>query len=697
VARFASYAASVLLAAALAAVTFGAQGGKELTRTTITEMAVIVACGLVIALSIVFGRRRPIYGATAVVAFGVLVAVTALSMLWSIVPDVSWQETSRITAYFFVFTAAVASVRLSPDGWGVALRGIAIAGGVILGYTLASRVWPGTLADNEIFARLGKPYGYSNAVGLTAAMILPVALWLGARRSGHAAGSVLAYPLTTILLAALVLSLSRSSIAAAIVGVALWLIFVPLRLRTLTVLAASGALATPVIVWAASRDAFSTYAVLLPTRESVAPEFGLLVLAMLVLATLVGLAAQFRLTRPPATRTRLRVGVAAAAAAILVPVVAAGALAATDSLPDPNETTEVSAEERSAAGGPRRLVSATSSRGEYWRDARAVFDERTLSGTGAGTFATARLQVRDDDLVVQHAHGYVVETMADLGIVGLVASGLALLAVLLAVARAIGLWRGMLRSRFDAERVGLVALALVAAVFGVQSALDWTWFVPGTTAIALVALGWLAGRGPLVRKEPEATAENAAEPTPSRTPRIVLAVAAVATALLAAWAAWQPERSDAASERALRLIGDDKLDEAADAAEDARDINRLAAEPLLVRAAVEDARGNQQATLDLLEQAVREHPAEPQVWARLADYQLHGLNRPHDAERTVRAALKLDPESPTLRRLFFESQARIRPTPPPPATPPVPPAGPPATPSPPPAAPPAAPAQPPGG
>ena len=54
------------------------------------------------------------------------------------------------------------------------------------GYALLTKVLPGVLDPDEIYARLREPFGYWNAVGLTAAMGVPGCLWLGARRDGHA-------------------------------------------------------------------------------------------------------------------------------------------------------------------------------------------------------------------------------------------------------------------------------------------------------------------------------------------------------------------------------------------------------------------------------------------------------------------------------------------------------------------------------
>src|SRR4051812_3317988 len=66
-----------------------------------------------------------------------------------------------------------------------------------------------------------------------------------------------------------------------------------------------------------------------------------------------------------------------------------------------------------------------------------------------------------------------------------------------AAARARGL-RGRDRGLpWDAERVGMAALVAVALVFGVSSAVDWTWFVPANAALGLLAAGWVAGRPPL--------------------------------------------------------------------------------------------------------------------------------------------------------------------------------------------------------
>ena len=60
--RHASSAASVLLGAALAAIAFVAKGGSDLATLTGVELALVIACALLIAAAVVHGRRGPLDG-----------------------------------------------------------------------------------------------------------------------------------------------------------------------------------------------------------------------------------------------------------------------------------------------------------------------------------------------------------------------------------------------------------------------------------------------------------------------------------------------------------------------------------------------------------------------------------------------------------------------------------------------------------
>ena len=75
-------------------------------------------------------------------------------------------------------------------------------------YGLATKVAPGWLAEDEIYARLREPYGYWNAVGITAAMGIPLCLWLGTR-PGPVLPAALAPPLLGLLIVTMLLSFSQ--------------------------------------------------------------------------------------------------------------------------------------------------------------------------------------------------------------------------------------------------------------------------------------------------------------------------------------------------------------------------------------------------------------------------------------------------------------------------------------------------------
>lgn len=647
--------ASLALGAGLAAVAFGAAGGTELESTTSVELGLLLVAGAVAATAVALARPAPAYGGTALVLFVALAALTGVSVAWSVAPELTWFESNKTLAYLAVFAGAVGLARLSPAGWPVVLKGLLVGAGIVTAYALASRVFPGALSDNELYARIGEPFDYWNAVGVTAALAVPPALWLGARRSGHPPANALAYPLLGLFIVALFLSFSRSALLAAGIGAALWLALVPLRLRSLAVLGVSAAGAAPVVAWALSRDAFTRDGMPPAVRETVAFEFGLFLVLMVLLLAAAGLGVGFLAARrPPSALLRRRIGIAGAAAAAALALLGAGYL----TFSDPGiggRISQLTNADATTTGGPERLTQASSSRARYWGEAGDVFADHPMRGTGAGTFGVARLRHRDDVLVARHAHGYVAQTASDLGVLGLLASFALAGAWLVAAARTLRLGRGGRGLPFGPERVGVAALALAVLVFGIQSTLDWTWFVPGSAVMALVAAGFVAGRGPL---DPQAGGLASLRRPPAA--RLAAAGLVALAALLAAWSAWQPARADRASDRALAALSRGDVAEAAREARHAYEIDPLSPKPLFVAAAVQRRAGREAEAAQTLERAVVEHAGEPEAWLRLATFQLEVLDRPDAALETLRGALYLDPRSRQAQTTFFEARERLR-------------------------------------
>src|SRR4051794_23007636 len=157
VSRYASWAASAALAAAFAAVAFVGKGGNELGRVTTLEVLLIVGGGIAAAIGVAYGRTGH-HGRGSLLLFGLLAALTAISIFWSIAPDLTWIESDRTFAYFAVFAAGGAVCRLPPGGAARLVRAGLGARGGLTPLPPPARVRPRQLGGPaEIFARLPQP------------------------------------------------------------------------------------------------------------------------------------------------------------------------------------------------------------------------------------------------------------------------------------------------------------------------------------------------------------------------------------------------------------------------------------------------------------------------------------------------------------------------------------------------------------
>jgi hypothetical protein len=684
---------ALLIATVLSWVAFMASGGLNLASMTAVEMALTIGSGLLAAGCVLVARTRTqASGAWPVALLLAFAALTALSVVWSVQPDASWQDAGRMFAFSAEFALAVMLARVAPGAWRWVLGGVVLAATVVCGWALLTKVFPNHLDARDPYARLRAPYDYWNAIGLTAAMGAIGCMWLGSRRSGHAPLSALAYPAMGIMLVTLLLAYSRGALAALAIGLLAWFAITPLRLRGAATLVVGAAGAAVVVAFAFSRHALSSDNVALAERTHAGHQLGVLLVAMLVVLTVAGVAICFQRERTPLTSAaRRRLGALALAVLALAMLGAVGALAASHrgltgsvshafhSLTDPHAPVPPNT--------PGRLTAIASVRARYWNEALKVFKAHPVLGSGAEGYATARLRYRTETLDVRHAHGFVVQTLADLGLAGL-ALVLALLVAWMAAAgrcthpfnrrwrrpaangaaTSIGIrWPSWQRApfRYSAERVGLLTMLALVVAFGVHSLVDWTWYVPGDACVALLCAGWLSGRGELRRAHADASAGDDTAPallTRGRAARDVgawvranprptaVAGVCVAAALIAAWAEWQPQRSVDASQHALALLARSPRDAEASARTGvARD--QLSAQALFTLATVQQARGSGEAARATLQRAVRLQPSNPQTWITLGQFDLTHLGANLGPARAASAALHeisaaiyLDPE-----------------------------------------------------
>jgi O-Antigen ligase len=127
-----------------------------------------------------------------------------------------------------------------------------------------------------------------------------------------------------------------------------------------------------------------------------------------------------------------------------------------------------------------------SGRWQFWSAAADQWREHPLAGAGAGAFEPYWAEHGTLDWFVRNAHSLWLETLAELGVIGL---------LLIAGAFAVGLAAGVARlgRARDDERVTVAALLAVVLGFGLSAAIEWTWQLPVIAALGVLSLGLLTG------------------------------------------------------------------------------------------------------------------------------------------------------------------------------------------------------------
>jgi O-antigen ligase len=132
------------------------------------------------------------------------------------------------------------------------------------------------------------------------------------------------------------------------------------------------------------------------------------------------------------------------------------------------------------SAGATRYTTLVSNRYAYWRVALRAFRDEPVRGVGAGGWAVYWLRYRPVLEGAQDAHSLPLQTLAELGIVGL--------ALLLAFLAGVTLTARGARRASPALAAGPLAGVVVWVV---HAPLDWDWQMPAVTLVALVLAGSL--------------------------------------------------------------------------------------------------------------------------------------------------------------------------------------------------------------
>ncbi len=627
------FVTAALLAGAALAVGVNSGG----TRAGVVEvLAVLVTTAI-------FGRcayngtlPRPFNASLGLMMMALLTGVAALSVGWSLVPNESLLDALRLVAYTSVLAAIALLAQIHQERAREIALGIGLAALIVVVYSLLSRCFPGLYPETDNVARLRLPFGYWNAVGTVAAIGLVISLWAGTRRSESRAIEIASYPAGGIFVCALMLSQSRAALVGLVLAVAAWFLLVPRRLRGAGWLAIVGLVSGAVVAWAYSRTALTTDFLSLAEREAIGWKLFVVLLAMSAVLTATGwIVRRRRHTHPLSQPQRRSAGKVLLIALAVSPFVVALALAVgtdrglgtiSDGAGDLFTTSAVA-----PANSPARLTQTNSLRGRYWSESWKIFKVHTWHGTGSDTFGVARLPYRPDLLSASHAHGMVPQVAADLGVMGLLALLGLTIAWLVAALKLAGAslrapWRWL--ENADEVRLTSVALMTAALAFGIHSALDWVWFLPGVAFFGLVAGGWVLG-SPAAHSQ--ANAAGAVEnPTSGGRAQVLRAAAIALVGIAVAYGVYQPVRAVHKVNAGLDVAQDDPK-KAIALGKSAIDLDPTSAQAYMLIATAQSNDGKKRDAEATLVALVNRQPGNRETWLRLAQFRLSVLNDPDGA------------------------------------------------------------------
>ena len=444
--------------------------------------------------------RPPPLGTPAIVALAALAAYAAWSGIsagWSLVPDAPRLDMQRSLLYVALLGLGLLACggRRAAGLLVWTVLGVAV---VVVGTGLLSRLHPDLVAGAVVApgaedVRLSHPLGYWNAFGALATIGGALAIGLAGDPRAALAARAAAAGLAVLLLVGMYLSLSRGAwlafVAAAVVLVALSRHRGTL-LASLAIVAAGSAVALLVL---------GSYPALVDgprppgAQEAQGDAYGVrLVLLALLVAGAQAVAAMSAVAEPAAALlARVRGPLVAATCAVAV---LGGALGL--ALRGGDATSWVSAQWDDFASpaaplpeqGTSRLTSARSSRSATYRVALDAFAAQPLHGEGAGSYEVRWMRTRTLDDKLRDAHSLPLQTLAELGIVGLG------LLVAFAGAVALALWRAV-RVRGVLRRSQAAAAGAAFTAWLVHASLDWDWEMPALTGAAIVLASALLASG----------------------------------------------------------------------------------------------------------------------------------------------------------------------------------------------------------
>jgi hypothetical protein len=620
-----AWVAPVLIAAAFAALAYSSGG---YSTELIAAVTVAVWWVVIIALITRVAPRRPI-PPLAIVAGGCLAAfggLTALSMIWANDSGRAFTEVVRVAGYLGLFVlTVVVSARTGARPW---LAGIAVGIVVVVVGADLSRFDPSLFggADRSIFAtlpasngRLSYPVGYWNGLGALVAIGILLLAWLGAfanSRLGRAAATG-ALPMLAL---AMYLTSSRGGLAAMVAGICVLLVFLRDWVRVLATLVLGTVTGAVLIVLASQWDDLR---LALTTHDAYVQGRWLFLATVLCVLVAAGAryAADGWFSRVRLPQTVARRGLAAI---VVIGLIVLAFSHPVDRLREFSNAHDIGGAS-SATGGEHISSLSGTGRSQFWGEAIDAFDSQPAIGIGAGNYELWWNVHHPIGVATVDAHSLYLQTLAELGILGIL-----LLLGFLATALYAG-WRALARRPAVGDSGEVMGAALAVFLAGLASAaFDWTWQLPAAFVPVIVMAALLSGPASQPVPVPVVAEPGVTRLIPrwrARGGQYGLGVATLLCAWIAIWVAGDQLVASIQLDSSRTALANGDFESAAQSARNASAIQPWSSSAQLQLALAEKANGDFAAATAAVREAVTRASRDWRPWLVAAEVAAAAGNR----------------------------------------------------------------------
>ncbi|RJQ45376.1 MAG: hypothetical protein C4534_04820 [Gaiellales bacterium] len=415
------------------------------------------------------------------------------SIFWAHAPDLAWIEFNRTGGYLALLAIGilVGAARMPRHLPLLLFLLVTVAGSA---YGLGAKLFPSLIENTDSLARISVPMGYTNAMGLLAALGVPLALSLAVNAATGWYYRLIAAASLPLLFISLFFTVSRGAMLALCIGLLVMFMVAPARLRILAMLLLALVPAVLVSWWGNNQEALMLDKADLGLRLQAAGPLRLytaIAIASVSLTFVAALLAGARVSFPSWVRNT-------AGVVIITALVCASVLHVWFFLAEKPSTTEWARDayhefttgKTSKLGAARLLQVGSQGRFRLWQEAMDNWSDNRLAGTGAQSFPLVHLQRQDfDSPFVKQPHGLPFRLLTELGAAGFIIGYLAIAAISVS---SLMLVCSLRPRRWD--RLYASGLITFMTVYLVHSGYDWDWNMFALTAgyffLGGLCIGW---------------------------------------------------------------------------------------------------------------------------------------------------------------------------------------------------------------